>query len=147
MKIRFLPTFPISIAYGGQEVVQEALIDALHAQQPNWDVGVVDFSSRESLADIYHLVGNSASLAYTVRYIPKNIPVVLSVIDGVRDDSYTKRKLKQGTRLFASMFREETTYGQLSYLFKRADKVLPLNSRAAVFTQSRYGVPQERKRY
>lgn len=144
MKIRFLPTFPISIAYGGQEIVQEVLINTLRAQQPDWDIGLVDFTLRESVADIYHLVGNSASLAYVVRYIPEHIPIVLSVIDGMRDDSLIKRKLKQTARAFAKLAREETTYGQLSYLFRRASKVLPLNSHAAAFTQSRYGVPSER---
>jgi len=144
MKVRFLPSLPVSIAYGGQEVVQEALINALRAKHPDWDISLVDFALRESTADIYHLVGNSASLSYIVRFIPENIPIVLSVIDGVRDDSLIKRKLKQVTRALARLFREETTYGHLCYLFRRANMVLPLNSRAAAFTQSRYRVPSER---
>lgn len=144
MKIRFLPIYPASVVYGGQEVVQEALIAALRSQRPDWDVGMVDFSSRETLADIYHVVGNSFALSNIIRFIPPNIPLVVSVIDGVRDDSALKRLPKIAVSAFVKFFREETRHDQLSYLFRRADVVLPLHSRAAKFVRSRYGVPFER---
>lgn len=144
MKIRFLPTFPLSIAYGGQEVVQSVLVENLCKQKPDWDISILDYSLHESIPDLYHLVGNSASLSSIVKYIPKEVPVVISVIDGVRDDSPIKRMLKKALHVAANCFQEDTTFGQLNYLFQRANKILPLNSRAAAFAISRYRIPSNR---
>ena len=144
MRIRFIPTYPVSIAYGGQEVVQETLVDRLGAQQPDWDVAQVDFAKREPLSDVYHIVGNSSSLQKIVSFIPQDIPIVLSVIDGVRDDQRIKRVLKRSLHWVSKHFQEETSYGQLSQLFGRMNKVLPLNARAATFVQSRYGIDDDR---
>jgi len=144
MKIRFLPIFPTSIVYGGQEIVQEILINELRTQQPNWEIGVIDFSSREPLPDIYHLVGNAPSLAQILEFIPPHIPIVLSAIHGVRKDSFFKRNIKKSLSRVSRIFYERTTYRDLAQIFHRANKVLPTSPRASSFIQSRYGISLDR---